>query len=65
MRVTVKILMPDETTERDFHLFDRQVDAFVAKIKRDGGTARIVPLQLGADLTAVLSRTGVDIATIK
>lgn len=65
MRVTVKIKKPDDKSERDFHLFDHQVARFVAKIEADGGTARIVPLALGADLVAMLTRAGVNAAAVR
>lgn len=65
MRVTVKIQMPDDKVERDFHLFERDAARFVAKIEAEGGTARIVPLALGADLVAMLTRAGVNAAAIR
>ena len=65
MRVTVKIQMRDDKAERDFHLFDHQVARFVAKIEADGGTARVVPLALGADLVAMLRKAGVDPAMVR
>lgn len=64
-RVTVKILTAGDAIERDFHIFEDQVACFVAKIKREGGTARVLPLQLGADLIAMLTRIGVNSAAIK
>lgn len=63
-RMTVKIKMSDDVIERDFHLFEDQIPRFVAKIERDGGTVRVVPLMLGSDLTAMLFKVGVNISAI-
>jgi hypothetical protein len=60
-RVTVKIKETGDTAERDFHIFEHQVEKFVAQVRRDGGTARVVPFQMGTDLVAMLTSVGIDV----
>lgn len=64
-RKTVKILMPGDKAERDFHLFDHQIERFVAQVERDGGQARVVPFQMCADMIAMLTKAGVNAEAIK
>ena len=64
-RVTVKIMMTGDTAERDFYLFENDAPRFIVRIKRKGGTVRIVPFAMGADLMAMLTKAGVDASAIR
>lgn len=59
-RVTVYITTPDYAPEREFHLFEDQAERFAAKVRADGGTARIGPFKIGAELFKMLTRVGID-----
>lgn len=61
---TVVIKMPDDTSPRDFHIAEHKVARFVAKIKAEGGTAKVGPYSPSADLLAMLTKAGVPAAAI-
>ena len=65
MRKTVKFTTPDHPQERAFHLHADKAERFAAKVIADGGTAKIVPLELGSDLCALLRNAGVDPVTVR
>ncbi len=65
MRVTVKITTSDYPAERVFHLDDARAEAFAAKVRAEGGTARIVPLAINPALAAMLAKAGVNANSIK
>lgn len=64
-RKTVKIKMPRDSAERDFHIDETKVEKFVARVIADGGTARVVPFEMSADLVAMLTKAGVNASKIK
>ena len=65
MRVTVKVKVSGDSVERDFHLDADKAERFAAKVQREGGTAQIVSLQIGADLRALLTRVGVNLDNVR
>ncbi|NOU05179.1 MAG: hypothetical protein HOO99_03245 [Hyphomicrobiaceae bacterium] len=64
MRMTVKIKMPTDATEREFHFEEAKAEEFAKRVRRDGGEARIVPLQISGALLAQLKACGVDVSSI-
>lgn len=64
-RVTVKIIADGISEERDFHMFADKAEKFAARIRKDGGQARIVPFQMGGALAAMLTKCGIDAGMIK
>ena len=64
-RVTVKIIAEGIPEERDFHMFADKAEKFAARVRKEGGQARIVPFQMGGALIAMLTKCGIDASKIK
>jgi hypothetical protein len=65
MRMTVKIRMPHDTHERDFHLHESKAEDFAQRVRADGGTASVVDFQMAPELRALLQKAGVETHRLK
>lgn len=64
-RKTVTIVTIDHPYPRHFHLEESKAERFAAKIRAEGGTASVSTLALDLGLKELLSRVGVNPASVR
>lgn len=64
MRKTVKIRMPGDATERDFHLDETKAEQFAERIRRDGGEVSVIPFTMSPVLASMLKQCGLSADSI-